>query len=62
MARKLKEFLDVKYRENNTEMAAFAKATKSGADLKKTRELAAEIAKRLKATPATTVPFRAPEF
>lgn len=62
LGRKLKEFLDVKYRENNAEMEAFSKATKNGADLKKTRALAAEIAQRLKATPATTVQYRPPEF
>ena len=62
LARKMKEFLDAKYRENNAEIEAFVKATKSGTNLKKTRELAAEIAQRLKATPPTTVPFRAPEF
>ncbi len=62
LARKMKDFLDAKYRENNAEIEAFVQATKSGTNLKKTRELAAEIAQRLKATPATTVPFRPPEF
>ncbi len=62
LERKLKEFLDVRYHANQAEMEAFAKATKSGADRKKVRALAAEIAERLKATPATTVPFRPPEF
>ncbi|MEO5722024.1 MAG: hypothetical protein ABIR71_11200 [Chthoniobacterales bacterium] len=62
LARKLNEFLAVKYKENNAEMEAFAKATKNGADQKKVRALAAEIAQRLKDTPATTVPFRPAEF
>jgi hypothetical protein len=62
LRRKLQAFLDAKYRENNVEMEAFAKATGHGANQKKMRELAAEIAKRLKATPATTVPFRPAEF
>ncbi len=52
LARKLKDFLAVKYQENNTEMETFAKATKNGADQKKVRALAAEIAQRLKETPA----------
>lgn len=62
LGRKLEEFLQAKYRENQAEMEAFAKASGYGANPKKMRELAAEIAKRLKATPATTVPFRPPEF
>ena len=62
LGRKLQEFLDVKYRENQAEMEAFAKATANGTNQKKVRDLAAEIAKRLTATPATTVPFPAAEF
>lgn len=57
LTRKLKEFLDMKYKESEAEVAAFSKATKNGADKKKVRELTAKIRKRLKATPATTVPF-----
>ena len=55
MEAKLKQFLEQKYRANQAEMEAFAKATKNGADKKKVKELAAEIRKRLDATPATTV-------
>lgn len=62
LGRKMEEFLDAKTRENQAEMEAFGKATENGTNQKKVRELGAEIAKRLKATPATTVPFRPPEF
>jgi hypothetical protein len=57
MEAKLKQFVDAKYAEHNAELESFAKATKNGADRKKVRQLAAEIRKRLDATPATTVPF-----
>lgn len=57
LAAKLKEFLAAKYDERDAEGHAFEKATGHGANKKKVRELAAEIRKRLEATPGTTVPF-----
>lgn len=54
---KLKEFLAAKYKETEAEAEAFAKATGHGTNKKKVRQLAAEIRKRLEATPNTTVPF-----
>lgn len=57
MEGKLKLFVEQKYKQNHSEMEAFAKATGNGANKKKVRELAADIRKRLEATPATTVPF-----
>ena len=54
---KLKVFLDAKYKGADAEGEAFMEATGHGANKKKVRELAAEIRKRLDATPATTVPF-----
>jgi hypothetical protein len=54
---KLKEFLAAKYKETHAEAEAFMKATGHNVNKKKVRELAAEIRKRLEATPATTVPF-----
>jgi hypothetical protein len=54
---KLKEFLAVKYKENEAEAEAFMKATGYNANKKKVRELAAAIRKRLEATPETTVPY-----
>lgn len=54
---KVNEFLDAKDKELKTEMEAFMKATDYDAKKKKVREMAAEIRKRLEATPATTVPF-----
>lgn len=54
---KLNEFLEAKYKEGDAEAKAFEKATGYGANKKKVRELAAEIRKRLEATPDTTVPF-----
>ena len=54
---KLKPFVEQKYQEGQAEMDAFAKATDSGANKNKVRELAADIRKRLDSTPATTVPF-----
>ena len=55
MEAKLKQFVDAKYAQGSAEMRAFAEATKNGENKKKVRELAAEIRKRLDATPATTV-------
>ena len=60
MEGKLKVFTEQKYAPSQTEMEAFSKATKNGADKKKVRELAAEIRKRLDATPAATVPYPEP--
>lgn len=57
MEAKLKQLIEQKYRASEAEMEAFTKATDNGADKKKVRELAADIRKRLDATPATTVPF-----
>lgn len=54
---KVKEFVNAKYKEADAEIEAFAKATANGAKEKKVRGLAAEIKKRLAATPNTTVPF-----
>jgi hypothetical protein len=54
---KLKEFLEAKYKESHAEAEVFMKATRYNANKKKVRELAAEIRKRLEATPATTIPF-----
>lgn len=56
---KLREFLEVKYKQRHAESDAFVKATGHGANKKKVRELAAGIRKRLEATPDTTVPFAA---
>ena len=57
LAAKLEEFLQAKYKEGEAEAKAFAKATGDGTNNKKVRALAAEIRKRLEATPNTTVPF-----
>lgn len=57
LRRKFKDFVDAKYKESDAEMQVFAKATANGAKEKKVRELAAEIRKRLEATPNATVPF-----
>ena len=57
LRQKIGAFLDAKYKENETEVDAFAKATDHGANMKKVRTLAAEIRKRLDQTPAATVPF-----
>jgi hypothetical protein len=57
LKRNVTEFVKAKYKELEAETDAFAKATENGAKEKKVRELAAEIKKRLEATPATTVPF-----
>lgn len=54
---KLKEFLEAKYKESEAEAEAFMKATGRGTNKKKVRDLAAEIRKRLEATPPATVPF-----
>jgi hypothetical protein len=54
---KVNEFLTAKYKEGDAEVAAFVKATENGAKEKQVRRLAAEIRKRLEATPNTTVPF-----
>ena len=54
---KLKQLVEATYRTSEAEMAAFAKATNNGENKKKVRELAADIRKRLDATPATTVPY-----
>lgn len=62
MERKLKDFVDAKYKQWHEELAAFVKATDSGRNTKKTHELAADIRKRLDAIPNATVPFRAPEY
>lgn len=55
LEKKMKQFCDERYKHVQGEMEAFAKATKNGQDKKKVRELAAEIRKRLAATPAATV-------
>ena len=57
LQKKMKQFCDDRYKEVQVEIQAFAKATMNGQDKKKVRELAAEIRKRLDATPAATVPF-----
>lgn len=57
MEGKLKQFVDDRYRQNQAEMEAFAKATNNGGNKKKVGELAADTRKRLEATPVTTVPF-----
>lgn len=57
MNRRMKEFVEAKYKAGNAELEAFAKATANGAKDKKVRELGAEIKKRLEATPFATVPF-----
>jgi hypothetical protein len=54
---KVQEFVNAKYKEAGAEIEAFVKATANGAKEKKVRGLAAEIKKRLAATPNTTVPF-----
>ena len=54
---KVKEFVNARYKEADAEIEAFVKATANGAKEKKVRGLAAEIKKRLEATPNTTVPF-----
>jgi hypothetical protein len=51
----VKEFLNAKYKEGDAEVAAFVKATENGAKENQVRRLAAEIKKRLEATPNTTV-------
>ncbi len=61
LERKLKEFLDATYKQGEAEAEAFMKATGYGSNKKKTRELAAEIRKRLDATPAATMPFTGAE-
>ena len=55
MEAKLKQFVEAKYAAGSAEMRAFSEATKNGVDKKKVKQLAAEIRKRLDATPATTV-------
>ena len=60
MEAKLKAFIEQKYAPSKTEMEAFSKATNKGADKRKVRELAAQIRKRLDATPAATVPYPEP--
>jgi len=55
--RKTNEFVNAKYKEAAAEIEAFVKATANGAKEKKVRGLAAEIKKRLEATPNTTVSF-----
>ena len=57
LRRKVTEFVNAYYKEGDAEIETFAKATENGAKEKKVRELAAEIKKRLAATPNTTVPF-----
>ena len=61
LSRKLKEFLDATYKQPEAEVEKFMKSTGYGANKKKTRELAAEIRKRLDATPATTVALGDPQ-
>jgi len=51
------KFLAAKDKELKAEMAAFMKATGYNAKKKKVLESAADIRRRLDATPATTVPF-----
>jgi hypothetical protein len=55
MEAKLKQFVEAKYAQGSAEMRALAEATKNGADKQRVKQLAAEIRKRLDATPATTV-------
>ncbi|MFL6529317.1 MAG: hypothetical protein ACJ8KX_02485 [Chthoniobacterales bacterium] len=62
MERKLKELVDAKLKALYDEQAAFVKATDGGRNTKKVQERAAEIRKRLDATPNATVPFHPPEF
>jgi hypothetical protein len=62
MERKLREFVDAKYKDLHDEMDKLASETDYGRNAKKTRALAAEIRKRLDAIPNTTVPFRLPDF
>ena len=50
-----------KYKQMQAEQEAFAKATDNGHNAKKVREKAAEIRKRLEATPPTTVPYPQPK-
>ena len=57
MEGKLKQFIEQKSQQSQAEIEAFAKATKKGENKKKVRELAADIQKRLEATPSATVPF-----
>jgi hypothetical protein len=54
---KIKEFLAAKSKDSEAEVEAFMKATGRGTNEKKVLALAAEIKKRLEATPNTTVPF-----
>ena len=60
LARKLKEFLAAKFQENNAEMEAFGKATENGR--KKSPARSRPRSRSGLKKPATTVPFRAPEF
>lgn len=54
LRRKMNEFIDARFAQAKAEMEAFAKETKNGADKKKVKQRAAEIRKRLTATPVTT--------
>ena len=53
----LGQLLSARYKKANDETAAFVKATDNGRNKKKIRELAAEIRKRLDATPAIKIPL-----
>ena len=55
MEMKIKVLLEAKYRHAHAEIDAFVKATDHGNNKKKVQKLAADIRKRLDATPATTV-------
>ena len=55
LRRKLNEFMDARFKQAQSEMEAFAKETKNGADKKKVKQLAAEIRKRLDAIAPLTV-------
>lgn len=54
---KLTELAQQKYKEMQAEQEAFTRATDGGHNAKKVREKAAEIRKRLDATPPATVPY-----
>jgi len=56
----LTELARQKYQQMQVEQDEFTKATENGHDAKKVREKAAEIRKRLDATPRTTVPYPEP--
>ena len=57
LEQKMREFIDAKYKATQDEIDAFARETKNGLRQDKVRKLAAEIRRRLEATPNTTVPF-----